>query len=297
MRNPVPLQCRRSTFGEIDLTQNVTFDLTGTLTVVCSGTPHARVRYCPNIGAGTGGAAAGGDPRYMLNGVNQLNFNIYRNNGFNLVWGSYFWFFQPPSGQVLLDGAGNGSGTMSVFIRISAGQTALPAGTYSTSFAGGHTLFAYAYASGANNCAVIGTLNAVQVPFTIQARNTGSCAVTAADMNFGTLGTLTTNYDATSSISVTCTTAAQYQVGLNGGLTGATDPTQRKMALGAEQITYGLYQDAARSTAWGDTLNVNTVSGTGTGSAQSLTVYGRIPPQTTPTAGTYSDTIVVTVTY
>jgi spore coat protein U-like protein len=49
--------------------------------------------------------------------------------------------------------------------------------------------------------------------------------------------------------------------------------------------------------AWGSTVGTNTESGTGTGSTQSLTVYGRVASQTTPNPGTYSDTIVVTVAY
>jgi spore coat protein U-like protein len=39
------------------------------------------------------------------------------------------------------------------------------------------------------------------------------------------------------------------------------------------------------------------LTGTGTGLAQSPTVYGRIAPQATPSPGTYNDTIVVTLTY
>ncbi|EEF26199.1 conserved hypothetical protein [Ricinus communis] len=41
----------------------------------------------------------------------------------------------------------------------------------------------------------------------------------------------------------------------------------------------------------------STVAGTGTGNAQLLTIYGRVPPQTTPSSGTYTDTVVVTLTY
>ena len=67
---------------------------------------------------------------------------------------------------------------------------------------------------------------------------------------------------------------------------------------GANSVTYGLYKDAARSTGWGSSIvSGETVSGTGTGSAQALTVYGRVPPQSTPPPGTYSDVVVVTVTY
>ena len=69
------------------------------------------------------------------------------------------------------------------------------------------------------------------------------------------------------------------------------------MANGAQTITYGLYQDAARSNPWGNTIGTNTAAGTGTGSNQALTVYGRVGAQTTPSRGTYSDSVVVTVTY
>lgn len=63
-------------------------------------------------------------------------------------------------------------------------------------------------------------------------------------------------------------------------------------------MTYGLYKDAARSQPWGDaTTPGSTVAGAGNGLVQQLTVYGRVPPQTTPSPGTYTDTVVVTLTY
>ena len=45
-------------------------------------------------------------------------------------------------------------------------------------------------------------------------------------------------------------------------------------------LPYELYRDSARSLRWGNTLTVDTASGTGTGSAQQLTIYGRVPPVT-----------------
>jgi len=39
------------------------------------------------------------------------------------------------------------------------------------------------------------------------------------------------------------------------------------------------------------------VSGTGTGAAQVLTVYGRIPANQTALIGNYTDTVTVTVTF
>jgi spore coat protein U-like protein len=48
---------------------------------------------------------------------------------------------------------------------------------------------------------------------------------------------------------------------------------------------------------WGTTIGTDTVAGNGNGTSQTLTVYGRVPPQTTPPAAVYNDTVNVTVTY
>lgn len=68
------------------------------------------------------------------------------------------------------------------------------------------------------------------------------------------------------------------------------------MALGSQAVTYGLYKDAARSQPWGS-AGTQLVTGSGAGAAQNLPVYGRVLPQSTPPAGSYTDTVVVTVTY
>ena len=38
-------------------------------------------------------------------------------------------------------------------------------------------------------------------------------------------------------------------------------------------------------------------TGVGTGSSQNIAVYGRVLPQTSQPAGSYSDTVMATVTY
>jgi spore coat protein U-like protein len=66
---------------------------------------------------------------------------------------------------------------------------------------------------------------------------------------------------------------------------------------GGNQIWYGLFRDAARSLSWGELGDGAAQPGTGSGAAQSFTVYGRVPAQATPPPGIYSDTIIVTITY
>lgn len=285
-------------FGNIDLTAGGAFTTTATLNVTCTGLPNRIIILCPNIGAGSGGVAASGDPRRMLNGVNQLDYNLYWEVGLTTVWGSYLWPYppRPPQFGVFLNGAGTASGFATVYARVNAGQSTLPGGLYTSSFAGAHTAFQYQYF----NFRFCNNLNApitVQVPFTARAFNVGSCSVSATNLDFGNTGVLNANVDTTNSITVLCPAATPYTVAINGGLSGAADPTQRKMVKGSEQITYGIYRDAARTLPWGDTVGVNTLASTGTGANQVFTGYGRVPAQSTPSPGTYSDTLVVTVTW
>jgi spore coat protein U-like protein len=284
-------------FGNIDLIANTNFDTTATFSANCTGDSGKTVRVCPNLNEGTGGSV-NGNPRLLLNGATQLNFNLYQNSTRTTVWGSYVWAysFRPPTVNIGLNAAGVGSGTRTIYARVSAGQQTKPAGLYSSSFAGSHTLVAYAYST-VGTCATIGGTNGTNVPFTVTATNLTTCSVSATNVDFGSVGILQAQQDGNGTITATCTSAAPYTIALNGGNDAATDPTQRKMSKGAEKITYGLYRDAARTQPWGSTAGVNTQAGTGSGLAQSLTVYGRVPAQTTPSPGAYADTIVLTLTY
>jgi spore coat protein U-like protein len=133
--------------------------------------------------------------------------------------------------------------------------------------------------------------------FSVSMTITASCAVAASALAFGSSGILSANVDATTTVSVTCTNSTPYNVGLDVGTgTGAT-VAARKMTSGGATVTYSLYQNTGRSTVWGNTVSTDTLAGTGNGSAQVLTVYGRVPSQTTPAPATYTDTITVTVTY
>lgn len=287
-------------WGNINLAANTNFDLTGTFRATCTGIAGRTVRICPNFNNGTGGANANGSERYMLNGANQLRYNLYRNAARSQVWGSRTWGKPPtpPTININLNAAGTGSANTVIYGRVFSGQTGLPTGTYTSSFSGNHTQIAYAYST-VGNCNAIGLSNVTNVPFTVSAAYGGSCTVSATAMDFGSRGVLDTGTDASNTIAVTCASGTGYTISLSGGNSGASDPTQRRLSDpgDTEFITYGIYRDAARSLPWGSTIGSNTVAGTGSGSAQNYTAYGRVPAQTTPSAQIYSDTIVVTVTY
>ncbi|MDK9697151.1 MAG: spore coat U domain-containing protein [Siculibacillus sp.] len=125
-----------------------------------------------------------------------------------------------------------------------------------------------------------------------------TCTVTGGTMAFGTQGVLTSAINQTATISVVCTNSTNYTVGLDQGTFGSS-VTARKMhstTTGAD-VDYSLYSDGGRTTNWGNTSG-SWVSGTGTGTSQSLTIYGQIPAQTTPApAADYTDSVTITVTY
>ncbi|TCU30559.1 spore coat protein U-like protein [Rhizobium azibense] len=121
---------------------------------------------------------------------------------------------------------------------------------------------------------------------------------TVSDLDFGTAGVIDANIDQTSSIGVQCTSGQTYNVGLSAGSGADATTAVRKMTgPGAATINYSLYRDAARTQVWGVTVGTDTVTGTGNGDVQNVTVYGRVPPQVTPESGVYTDTVAITVTY
>jgi spore coat protein U-like protein len=122
-----------------------------------------------------------------------------------------------------------------------------------------------------------------------------TCALTVPTLAFGTYAGA--QLDATTTVSATCSVGISYTIGLNEGSTSGATVTTRRMKQGSSTLSYALYSDTARSVNWGNTAGVDTVAGTGTGTAQSFTVYGRIPASQYPSAASYADTITATLTY
>lgn len=124
-----------------------------------------------------------------------------------------------------------------------------------------------------------------------------SCIVVASPLAFGnydpTSGSAT---NATTTLAVTCTSGAAYNVGLDAGTASGATVNTRKMANGANLLPYAIYKEVGHSNIWGDTTT-DRVSGTGNGLLQSLTVYGSIPAGAAVPAGAYTDTLNVTLTY
>ncbi|MDB5596076.1 MAG: hypothetical protein JWM36_3037 [Hyphomicrobiales bacterium] len=126
-----------------------------------------------------------------------------------------------------------------------------------------------------------------------------ACSVSTSAIAFGTVGLLSANVDQTGTVTVTCTKNATYTIALDAGASAGATTSARKMKNGAatEFVAYSLYRDAARTQNWGNIVGTDTLAGSGTGSASVLTIYGRIPVQSSPSAGAYTDVVNVTVAY
>lgn len=252
--------------------------------------------YCASIGAGTNSVSQ--TDRRMTSGSNYISYQLYTNSGYS----NPYQYLGTNMVALTYNPTINNFDIQYVYGKILSTGALVPPGTYSDSYSAGtqSSISIDALASGnpAVECTgATGTHAWVTTAFTVSVTLSPSCSVTAAALNFGTVGVLSANVDASTAISVACTYTTPYQVQLSaGGAPGATTAS-RAMTLGAAEVFYALYQDYGRSTNWGSNLGVDTVSGTGTGSAQSIPIYGRVPPQTTPAIGNYSDTIVVTVNY
>jgi len=123
-----------------------------------------------------------------------------------------------------------------------------------------------------------------------------TCVLSATPLAFGNYTGVQT--DSTATLSITCTNTTPYNVGLGVGLsTGATVTTRKMTGPASATLAYALFSDTARTVNWGMTVPTDTVAGTGTGSVQSLTVYGRVAAGLYVAPGAYTDTVTATVTY
>ncbi|BAN27254.1 Csu type fimbrial protein [Caballeronia insecticola] len=291
-------------FGSIAPATTSSATVSGSVTVTCSGfVLNLPVRACINIGTGSGGASF--SPRFASNGTDTLQYNLYADSAGSTVWGSRR---SASYGAVAVDipltialGTASGSRTLPFYARVPAGQTTLVAGVYTSAFSGATQaeMTYQQYLLTAPSCSTL-TANSNALSFTVSATVINDCTLAATNINFGTAGVLNGTLNATGTLSVACTSNDPYSIALSAGSGSGASVADRRMTKsgGSEQVRYQLYQNAAYTTPWGDGIGgTSAVTGTGSGSSQAITVYARVLPQTTPSAGNYSDTIIATITY
>lgn len=125
---------------------------------------------------------------------------------------------------------------------------------------------------------------------------TNDCAIDSApDVAFGSAALPSSFSSVSSLLGIRCTLNAAYSVNLTSS--NATSGDWRQMSAtttsGTSLLQYQLYQ--SDGTAWTASQNL---SKTGSGATQSINYTAKInPDQTNQPAGSYSDTVTVTISY
>jgi spore coat protein U-like protein len=117
-----------------------------------------------------------------------------------------------------------------------------------------------------------------------------TCTLDGGSLNFGNYSGSAT--EGQGSFSYECTGGSNITLSLGPGQN--PEGAGRAMADGAERLLYELYQDAARQQEWGedgDALSIQTTSA----DEETVQVYGLIPPDQDAPAGSYSDTVQITL--
>ena len=134
------------------------------------------------------------------------------------------------------------------------------------------------------------------VAFALTAQQGHACTLNVTGVNFGSYDVFSNSaLDSTGNIDVNCPNGVGYSMALTAG---GGNYTQRVMSSGVHRLNYNLYTAANRAVVWGDAISGTvTVNGTGIGVNVNHGVYGRIPALQNAHAGSYSDIIIVELTF
>lgn len=136
----------------------------------------------------------------------------------------------------------------------------------------------------------------VGVPLLMLAQAADACTASATSHQFGMINPLDrTATSSVSSITISCPSTTSYSISLSAG---AGTYAERLMHSGSDALSYNLYSDSNHQTIWGDgTGGSAVVNGSADSGGTSHSVYGNVPSQPQAVPGSYSDSIVVTVTF
>jgi len=130
-----------------------------------------------------------------------------------------------------------------------------------------------------------------------------ACNVATTNISFGTYDVFSNPpKDSTGTVSVTCDEAPPPIVTIRIGPSfnaGGFKPRQMRHTTRPDRLNYNLFIDSSMSVIWGDgTGGTSAVSNKVTKNKTWVsTLYGRIPAGQDVSAGTYSETVSVTITW
>jgi len=299
-------------FTGVNPTAGTDYYANGTLTVTCSwtlltGVPplllFPNVAVCVYLGPGSGGGT--GNPRYMTSGGNQLPFNLYVDNTYSAasIWGGNGL----PASSAYITGTMSGLLALGTFSRsitvygkipgsaLAGVKTAGNADTvYNASFAGFGSIGYAFYGLIPSPCTAGATST---FSFNAKATVANNCLINTGNMVFGSNSVLTSAVRSSAAVNVQCTGNTGYQVSLGAGSSGDVAARTMRNAATGETIGYRI-SSTPDGPAWGDgSRGTAVVTGVGSGAAQTITMYGQVPAQKTPSPGDYKDTVIATLVF
>lgn len=259
----------------------------GSVVLSVLGTPSLKATLQPSVSGLT-----------LKNGSgNSIGYQIYSNAGTSTPYtgGAVVINLSGATLLGLLNGGGGGS--LPIYIATTPGAN-VPAGTYTDTVqvtweprnicegllgVGGICLGVN------NNTNVVRTL-------TISLLVSNDCTINAPPVNFGSAPLVGGFSTVSQSISLVCSKGMTYTVGLSAGSNPANG--RRRMASGANRLEYDLFK--VDNTVWGSAGSAR-ANGPGIAdgvSQQTIGYTARIyPDQATPPVGTYTDSVIVDVSF
>ena len=143
---------------------------------------------------------------------------------------------------------------------------------------------------------LLGTGIGLFLPETLWA---ATCTVTTRAIAFGNYNPLTaTPLNGTGRITANCKGNGTLTVTLSTGQNGSYNPRYMLSGTTSNQLDYNLYTTAARVIIFGDgTGGTQTVSKNFKNKTVRVRIYGQIPAMENIAPGSYTDSIVATVTF
>ena len=129
-----------------------------------------------------------------------------------------------------------------------------------------------------------------------------ACTISVTGVAFGSYNVFSSApSSSTGSVSYSCgfweyLFRLPISISISAGQSGTL--SARKMRKGTETLTYNIFMEASASTVWGDgSGGSDTFTTRATLDSPTVTMYGMVPAGQDVSAGSYSDTVTVTVLF
>lgn len=229
--------------------------------------------------------------RYIYNLFGSLSYNLFYDAGYsnvirNQLNTSGCYDYRATSGQEV-------RATIPIYGYLYPNQNNF-AGTYRSLTLSTEILYAFARGNTQptdNN--VLTSRLSDSATMTVLAEYENACVLlSASDLDFGQISNLSTELRTSGQISLQCPNRVSWNVSLDNGRYASS--SQRRMFNGRDYINYDLYLDSGRTQKW-DQFTLK--KGNGNNNLEFISVYGSVPVQSIKSAGSYHDTITITLTY